>query len=103
MAAEKGYDDQFNDGLFRVTRSTSKMARPMQWPLSVSELRGRTDYGAQGMHADHDVAHSNYRVRTQPVQSGQFRRAAPGQNAATGAMRGKWNFDAKKNGWVWRD
>jgi hypothetical protein len=73
---EESYDDQFNDGLFRTNTNNSALRRPKQWPKSVSEMRGRTDYGNQGMSAGWDTALSNYsasRPYNQRAQLGQPR------------------------------
>lgn len=54
-----GYDDAFNDGLFRGAVSAGSRGTPHNWPRSVSELRGRTHYLGQGMSAD-DVSDGHY-------------------------------------------
>ncbi len=61
MGDDKGFDDQFNDGLFRATLNVSKLTRPDAWPKSVSEMRSYTQYsGNQGMPHNHDIGHSSF-------------------------------------------
>jgi hypothetical protein len=44
---DRGFDDQFNDGIFGTTLRTSRRERPHMWPKSVSEMRGGTVYSDQ--------------------------------------------------------
>lgn len=57
---ENGYDDQFNDGIFRASRSASRLERPNKWPKSVSEMRRHTFYGRQGMPTANTRSHTYY-------------------------------------------
>jgi hypothetical protein len=41
---EQGYDDHFNQGMFRNSLHNSVQARPKKWPRSVSEMGSYTDY-----------------------------------------------------------
>lgn len=47
--SEEGFDDAFNEGLCRTSIRTSALARPKQYPKSVSEMRGHTSYENQSM------------------------------------------------------
>ena len=60
MGDDQGFDDQFNDGLFRTSLNNSRLKRPHMWPKSVSEMRSHTAYGGQGMSGSHDTGHSTY-------------------------------------------
>lgn len=55
-----GYDDQFNDGLFRSTLNASRLERPRMWPKSVSEMRHHTSYGGQGMPVENMRNNTSY-------------------------------------------
>lgn len=39
-----GFDEMFDEGLFRTGRHNSTVARPPQWPQSVSEMSRYTTY-----------------------------------------------------------
>jgi hypothetical protein len=73
MCEEQGYDDQFNDGLLRSSLATARRTRPAHWPVSTSEMRGRTRYACQGMAQDHDVLYSLYMTRRPPSAENQGR------------------------------
>ena len=61
---DQGFDDQFNDRVFRTTFHNSKQYRPRLWPKSVSEMRPYTSYANQGMtDNDMDISHSNFIMR----------------------------------------
>jgi hypothetical protein len=60
---DQGYDDQFDDGVFRASRIIGARNRPNQWPKSTSEMRGYTDYGFGGMPDNHDTGFSDYMAR----------------------------------------
>jgi hypothetical protein len=60
MSEGQGYDDMFNDGLFRSSFRASHLRRPNMWPKSVSEMRVYTSYGGQGMSLGHDTGHSTF-------------------------------------------
>jgi hypothetical protein len=85
MGDDQGFDDQFNDGLFRTSLNNTRLERPRMWPKSVSEMRQHTSYGGQGMSSNHDTGHSTYMVRRPYVP------------------RGEWHFHHGRNGWVWVD
>ena len=85
MGDNQGFDDQFNDGVFRTALHTSKLTRPKMWPKAVSEMRKHTSYGGQGMAANHDTGHSNYMVRRPYVP------------------RGTMQFHPGKGKWIWVD
>jgi hypothetical protein len=63
MGDEQGYDDQFDDGVFRSTLHASARQRPCMWPRSVSEMRNHTTYWWQGMPAGHDTGYSDHVTR----------------------------------------
>jgi hypothetical protein len=85
MGDNQGFDEQFNDGLFRTSLNNSRLTRPHMWPKSVSEMRRHTFYGGQGMSSNHDIGHSAYMVR---------RSYAP---------RREWHYDHGRGAWVWVD
>jgi hypothetical protein len=85
MGDSQGFDDQFNDGLFRASLHTSKLTRPRMWPKSVSEMRNYTSYGSEGMANDYDTGHSSFMMR---------RPYAP---------RGAWLFNFGRGSWEWAD
>jgi hypothetical protein len=60
MGDAQGFDNMFNDGLFKTGLRTSIRQRPSKWPAAVTEMRKHTFYGGQGMSKDHDVGHSTY-------------------------------------------
>jgi hypothetical protein len=66
----KGFDDNFNDGVFRASLRTTRQSRPNLWPKSVSEMRRHTFYGGQGMSNGHDTGHCDYMVQ-RPYSRGQ--------------------------------
>jgi hypothetical protein len=78
--SEPGFDDQFNDGVFDVSRRNTRLVRPEMWPKSVSEMRQHTSYDGQGMHRDADVGYSNYMAQ---VRAG-----------------GQWAYIPVRGGWV---
>ncbi len=48
----KGFDDEFNDGIFNIALRGTSRSRPQKWPGSVSEMRKHTSYANQGMPRD---------------------------------------------------
>jgi hypothetical protein len=64
---DQGFDDAFNDGLFRTSLSASIRKRPERWPKSPSEMRRYTDYSLNGhLHEDtgaYETAHSDFQLR----------------------------------------
>ena len=89
MADNQGFDDQFNDGLFRTSLNNTRLERPRMWPKSVSEMRHHTEYGSQGMTGAPDTGHSEFMVR-RPLHG-----AAP--------KRGEWHYHHGRQNWVWVD
>lgn len=85
MSNEQGFDDQFNEGLFRTTLNNTRLERPGQWPRSVSEMRHHTSYGGEAMTNKHDAEHSAYVVRTPQ------------------APNGEWHYHHGRHSWVWVD
>jgi len=73
MGDSQGFDNMFNDGLFRTGLHTSIRARPPMWPAAVTEMRKHTFYGGQGMSSNHDVGYSTY-VTKRPYVAQQSRR-----------------------------
>lgn len=90
MGDDQGFDDQFNDGLFRTSLNNSRLERPRMWPKSVSEMRHHTSYGGQVMSSNHDTGHSAYMVRRPYVP-----RDIP--------TRGEWHYHHGRGAWVWVD
>lgn len=91
MANNQGFDEQFNDGLFRTSLNNSRLERPRMWPKSVSEMRHHTEYGSQGMTGVSDTGHSSYMVRR------------PSEPSPRGAPRGEWHYHHGQQKWVWVD
>lgn len=94
---DQGYDDQFDNGIFRTSLHASARGRPTQWPKSTSEMRAYTDYGFGGMSEGHDTWHSDFMTR-RPYN------AMNGNTTAPPAVFHKpfWNDSANpKNGRVW--
>jgi hypothetical protein len=89
MADNQGFDDQFNDGLFRTSLNNSRLERPRMWPKSVSEMRNYTEYGGQGMTGAPNTGHSEFMV------SRTLHGAAP--------KRGEWHYHHGRQNWVWVD
>jgi hypothetical protein len=56
-------DDQFNDGIFKASFSAGKRERPAGWPKSVSEMRGHTAFGTQGLADRDDTGHCTHMLR----------------------------------------
>jgi hypothetical protein len=83
MGDDRGFDDRFDDGLFRTSLNNSRRARPRKWPKSVSEMRPYTVYGGQGMHGSHVTEHSAYSVHHPPA--------------------GEWQYHHGRGQWVWVD
>ena len=117
MGDDQGYDDQFNDGLFRTTYHTSKQERPKMWPKSVSEMRHHTSYGGQGMARSNDAAYSEYMDRrasggsasggarapyyTQPSFHKPFwNDNASQKNGQWHGLAGFWKYDHVLGNWV---
>ena len=113
MGDENSYDDQFNDGLFRTTLHASRRDRPGMWPKSVSEMRGHTSYGGQGMALGHDTAHSRYMERRPYIAKpqGYYNRpqyympfwhdVAHPKSGDWYGYGGQWYHDPVRGGWVW--
>jgi hypothetical protein len=59
----KGFDDEFNDGIFRASLKGSSLSRPQKWPGSVSEMRKHTSFAGQGMPQDSGDGYSAYMER----------------------------------------
>jgi hypothetical protein len=59
----EGFDDQFNDGVFRNSLNNSRLTRPQMWPKSVSEMRVHTSFAGQGMPTQNEAAHSEFMER----------------------------------------
>lgn len=53
MTENKGYDDTFNNALYRTTFLTSRQQRPNMWPISITKQRGMTSYENHGLTPDH--------------------------------------------------
>jgi hypothetical protein len=103
---DEGFDDQFDDGLFRTNRNNSALRRPRMWPKSVSEMRGKTNYGGQGMSQSWDTALSDFSARRpynqQAAQGPPRPRAPPTQQARQAPM--PWQRNAAEfNIPFWRD
>ena len=82
---DQGFDDQFNDGLFKTTLHNSSLRRPSMWPKSVSEMRHHTSYAGQGMPREQDTGHSDFMIRR------------------PSARRGGWLYVPTRHKWVWVD
>ncbi len=105
---DQGFDDQFNDGLFVTSLHTSIRQRPRMWPKSVSEMRGHTDYGNQGMN-DWDTAHSDFMARRPYYQQAQFYKpfwhdlSHPRNQRVWHGFHGHQYYDPSYGGWRWID
>ena len=58
---DRGFDEQFDDGVFAFGLRSSACRRPSAWPRSVSEMRSLTLYD-QGPRS-WDTFHSDYVAR----------------------------------------
>lgn len=100
MSSGRGYDDQFNDGLFRATLNKDKVVTPYKWPKSVSAMRGHTDYTSQGMsNPNSDVRHVDYRIPAKGQASPTLVGCAPGPYGTCQPGRDPHRVP----GWIWRE
>jgi len=105
MGDEQGYDDQFNDGLFRKAVHISQRERPAMWPTNVTGMRRHTSHEQGGGAAfGRDTAHSNYRCRGQVAQQTPlYQQGQPRPYKPSWQGRGWWHHDPARGGWSWVD
>lgn len=60
MGDQGGFDDQFDNGMFRSNLRNGVNRRPQAWPKSVSGMRGMSLYEGQNMPLGGEAAHSEF-------------------------------------------
>jgi hypothetical protein len=74
--SEKSYDDQFDGPAFAMSQSLMRLKGPKRWPKSVSQMRSRTSYAAQGISGlSNGDAAFDYKMNSAPAAVQTF--AAP--------------------------
>ncbi len=121
----EGFDDMFNEGLFRAGLHNSIVSRPAKWPKSTSEMGRHTSYTEQS-RAPGDYNDGMFRAglhNTQqsrpdmwPKSVSEMRRhtsyAPQGMGAGhetahqayaekRAASEGRWVWDPSQAGYVW--
>lgn len=114
-----GFDDMFNEGLFKAGFHNSKTSRPDKWPKSTSEMGRHTSYAegsAPGDYSDglfqagiHNTrltrpdmwpgSVSEMRRHTSYAPQGMGGKEASGPARPPG--RGRWVWDPAQSGFVW--
>ena len=110
-----GFDDQFNDGVFRSSFLNNRNARPDMFPLSVSEMRRHTNFDKQGVDCvdckSETAGMNSGNTDSEMSQRAVRRNAAQEKNAVPGFMRGgmveatsyRPQYNTPGNIWKWTD
>jgi hypothetical protein len=121
-----GFDEMFNEGLFRAGLHNSTASRPTKWPKSTSEMGRHTSYTEQtrdpgeynegmfqaGLHNTRQSRpdkwpssvsemrrHTSY--ASQGMGPGEAEAAHQSYTAARAAGRGRWVYIPAREGYVW--